>query len=201
MQARHITHILAVTALTGSLFGIAWAQQAKTPAPSAPKDQPPAAKQAEKDEANEGGETAIKLQDAPTPVQNAIAEMIGGTSPKELSRETDDGITTYEVVWEVDGQTRSADLSANGDLLATETGIKADELPKTISDLIAKHHANAIVKQAELVQETYYEIVIMIDGKAHEVSINAAGEMRSGESKHDDDDDHDDDKGKADDKD
>lgn len=181
--------IVLASLAAGCLLGMMISSQPATAAaPShAQQQQPPAAgKQDAVKKDNDGDdddddETAIKLQDAPLPVQKTIAEMLGETMPKQLTRETDDGITTYEVVWVVEGQTRSADLSADGELLATETSIKNDELPKSLADLLAKHHPNATIKQAELVQERYFELVIMIDGKAHEVAINAAGELKGGE--------------------
>jgi hypothetical protein len=86
-------------------------------------------------------------------------------------------------VYEVDGQTRSADISANGDVMAIESTVKNETLPKAVTDAIAKAHPKSSIKSAESVQEFFYELVVMVDGKPHEVKVTAAGGIIGSEAK------------------
>lgn len=178
MNAQLMTRTLVALALAGAILGIAWAQDKP---PAVPGQKAPAKPEAkEEDEAAEAQE--MKLADAPKPVQAAINKLTGGKSAK-ISKESDEGVTIYEVAYEVDGQKHSADISAAGDVIALEAVVKADSLPKAVTDAIAKAHPKSTIKQAESVQEFFYEIVVTVDGKNHALKVSPAGEIEGAEAK------------------
>jgi hypothetical protein len=176
MNNRSAIVSVATVFLASVAIGYTYAQ---TP----PKPANPA--QAEKDE--EANETPIKLSDAPAPVKTAIAKLTPEKDIKKIVKESDEGVTIFEVEYQTDGKAHSADLSEAGDILALEAEVKADALPQAVSKAVTKAFPNSTIKSAESLQEFYYEVVVMADGKPHHVKVNATGEIQGKNQERDED--------------
>lgn len=179
MKSKQITFLIATLTLATGAIGVAYAQQTKPPAPA-----PPAAMHAA---AHEDDEVIIKLADAPQAVRDAIAKLTADKNIKQVSRETDDGVTIFEVEYESAGKSMSADLSEKGDVLIIDTKITADSLTDAASRAIKKAYPKGTIKGTEAVQEFYYEVIVEVDGKRHEVKVTATGEVKGKEEVKDND--------------
>lgn len=173
MNHRSLAISLSAVLLTGAAIGYAYSQ---TP-PVKPPATPP--KQAEKDEADEANEVTIQFADAPAAVKTAAIKLTPEKNIKKVTKETDEGVTLFEVEYtSADGKSMSADLSEKGDVLAIDTDIKPEALTEAASKAIKKAYPSGTIKGAESVQEFYYEVVVMADGKPHEVKVTATGEIK-----------------------
>jgi hypothetical protein len=58
-----------------------------------------------------------------------------------------------------------------------EKSVKESSLPAAIMAALRKDYPKATFKDPNLVQKFYYEVDIVIDGKTHEVKVDAAGNI------------------------
>jgi len=180
MWTRKIAMIIAAAVLTCGLVAFAQHQNPKKDPPAPGKPQTDAKQH---DEGDEDNETAIKLADAPDVVRAAILKLTPEKNIKAVTKEMEHGMTLFEVEWEADGASKSADLSDKGDVLAIDTIVKPDALPPAASAAISKHFPKSTVKSAESVQQFYYEVLVMVDGKPNEVKVAANGQIMEDEHK------------------
>lgn len=64
--------------------------------------------------------TMIVLSDAPEAVRAAVAGFTTESSVKQVVRETDDGVTTYDVEYTKDGVQWAAEVSSDGAVVENE---------------------------------------------------------------------------------
>ncbi|CAN5699981.1 hypothetical protein BH11PLA1_BH11PLA1_03750 [soil metagenome] len=158
--------ILSLTLLTG--VG-AWAL-------AQPVGQPPA-KAAEKPGEEADGEK-IEFAKAPEAVRAAALRAVGAggaESIKKVIKEEDNGITTYEIEFIDAGVSGTATFSPAGEVLETERGITQEKLPAAALAALKKAQPNAALGSMVLVTKTYYEVEVVVNGKMHEVKVNAVG--------------------------
>ncbi len=170
---------LAVCALAAGVVAFAPSQPDKpAPKPAAqpaaqPAPQPPA--KADKDD--DEGEETIKLSEAPEAVRAAVAKLAAEKNVTKVERQRDEGITTFEVAYDADGIACSATLTDKGEVIETERSIKPAAVPEAAMKAVMKQYAGATVKSAMAVQVSYYEVVVMVNGKPHEVKVYASGSI------------------------
>ena len=176
MNNRSLALSLSALLVTGAAIGLAYAQ---TPPAKPPATPPTAPKQAEKDEGDEANEVTIQFADAPAAVKIAAIKLTPEKNIKKVSKETDEGVTIFEVEYtSSDGKSMSADLSEKGDVLSIDTDIKPEALTEAAAKAIKKAYPSGTIKGAEAVQEFYFEVRVMADGKPHEVKVTATGEIK-----------------------
>ena len=122
-----------------------------------------------------GDEAEVKLADVPPQVKTAAMKMTTEANVKKVTKETEDGITTYEVEYTENGAENSATFSAGGDVLETEHAVTVGKVPPAA--LVGAKRANPEVSLSKirLVTKTYYEFEATAGGKTQEVKVNAAG--------------------------
>lgn len=157
---------VAVLLLGGSAIGFAFAQAVND---------------------DEDNKAIVQLADAPAPVRAAIAKLTSEKNVRQVARETDAaGRTTFDVEYDAQGRALEAEISDSGDVLEVSTAINADALPAAAANAIAAAYPGGTIKAAESKEVFFYEVVVMADGREHEVQVTANGQIG------DDDDDADD---------
>jgi len=122
-------------------------------------------------------EVVIKFTDAPASVQAALSKLTDASTVTKVIKETDEGISVYEIEFTKAGVKSSADISAAGDVMEVETTVTMTKLPAMAMAALKKEFPNATMGDCSLVQKTYYEIDMIIDGKKREVKFDAAGNI------------------------
>jgi hypothetical protein len=122
-------------------------------------------------------EVVIKFTDAPAATQAALSQLTDASTVTKVIQETDEGISVYEIEFTRAGVKSSADISAAGDVMEVETTVAMTRLPATAMAALKKEFPNATMGDCSLVQKTYYEMDMIIDGKKREVKFDAAGNI------------------------
>lgn len=119
----------------------------------------------------------VFMSELARPVQRAIhrhAEQ--GGRIKEISKSTDDGEVSYDVLTVKEDKTRTFSLSEDGELL--EMQVFMDELPAAVQTALEKERGTGKCGDISKVpddEETVYETEITQDGKTRSISLNAKG--------------------------
>jgi len=188
MDKRIAVIVTLALVASGTTFG-SWAigPQTKPAAPAIPA-KPVAAHNAEaeadeedkddeEDAKDETKEETIKLADAPEAVRNAVAKLTSADKVTKVIKETDEGVTVFEVEYTVESAACSAAFSSAGDVLELEKGVNESAVPAAIMAALKKEFPKATLKDFNSVQKFYYEVDVVIDGKKHEVKVDASGEI------------------------
>lgn len=123
-------------------------------------------------------ETAVKMTELPPAVQAAVKEQTKNATLVGLSREKENGKTTYEAETTVNGKSRDVSFSQTGAILSVEQEVDLDSLPAAAKSAILKKLGKAQLKKVELVtvgSTVSYEATIDRNGKASEISVNQDG--------------------------
>ena len=159
-----------------------------------PAGQPPA--KAPEKAGEEADEDVIDFAKAPEAVRNAALKLVGAGGEKAIKKvikEADDDVIMFEIEYTEGGLECAAIFSAAGDLMETEKATTEAKLPAAVMAALKKDYPKATFAKPFAVTKMFYEIEVVIDGKTHEVKVDAAGDIED-EAK-DDGDDQDDAKG------
>ena len=129
-------------------------------------------------------EVVIKFTDAPAAVQAALSKLTDASTVTKVIKETDEGISVYEIEFTKAGMKSSADISAAGDVMEIETTVATTTLPAAAMAALKKEYPNAAMGDCSLVQKTYFEMDMIIDGKKREVKFDAAGNIEDESGKY-----------------
>ena len=132
----------------------------------------------------EWNEVVIKFTDAPAAVQAALSKLTDASTVTKVIKETDEGISVYEIEFTKAGVKSSADISAAGDVMEIETTVATTTLPAAAMAALKMEFPNATMGDCSLVQKTYFEMDMMIDGKKREVKFDAAGNIEDESDKY-----------------
>ncbi len=162
----------------------AWAfAQSGQPAQPAGQAQP----NGEEKEGDE--EEVITLEKAPEAVRAAAIKLAGDAKSitKVIKEEDDEDVVQYEVEYNEGAVKCAAVFSTGGELMETEKGTSEGKLPAAVMAALKKDYPKATFANPFVVTRMFYEIEIVIDGKTHEVKVDASGNIED-ESRGDDDD-------------
>jgi len=124
-------------------------------------------------------ETEIKLADLPEAARAVVTKAAPASSIKKIVKETDEGVTVYEIEFTDAGVECSMDVSPTGDVLATERSVGQDKLPAPAVAALKLEFPGATMKDANIVVKTFYEVTVVIDGKMREVKVDAVGNIEN----------------------
>jgi hypothetical protein len=175
MRKRSVGLVVGVLVGVGGVAGVAALGRA----------QPPERPREPERQREEGQESQIKLSDTPEAVRAAVTKLTTADQVKKVTRETDEGVTTFEVEYTTDGGDCSAVFSPAGDVLELEKPLK-DALPGPAAEAINKRFKGAEIKGRTSVQKFSYEVQVVVDGKTREVRVDACGRFED-EEEHDKD--------------
>ncbi|MCC7334502.1 MAG: OB-fold nucleic acid binding domain-containing protein [Pirellulaceae bacterium] len=157
----------------------------------------------DEDEEEHGSEVSktITIDDVPSAARSAISKRAGEAKLVGIESVTEAGQTVYEAAW-INGDAKvEVIVSASGSLIAEESSLALDQLPKELRAIAEKFAGKAELK-LERKTVVLYELEKVSGGKEVEMFVDAAGRevkvsIGSGEDDQDevgnDDDDDDDD--------
>ncbi|MBL9030240.1 MAG: hypothetical protein JNM80_00855 [Phycisphaerae bacterium] len=184
MDTRKLTVGLVSLALLAGAGAWAFAQPGQPPQPAG-QAQP-------KGEEKEGDEEeVITLDKAPEAVRAAAIKLAGDAKniTKVIKEEDDEDNVQYEVEYTEGGGVNAikcaAIFSAAGDLIETEKATAEAKLPAAVMAALKKDYPKATFANPQAVTRMFYEIEVTIDGKKHEVKVDASGNIED-ESQGDD---------------
>lgn len=138
---------------------------------------------------DEKSEVIIKFADAPEAVRAGARKLTGEQNITRVIRESDEGITTYEIEYTDAGVKCAAIFTSNGDVMETERTIATGTLPAAASAAIKKEYTKATVGTVQIVTKTYYEVELTENGKTREIKVDAAGSIEDESGEKDDEND------------
>lgn len=124
----------------------------------------------------EDDETVIKLDDAPAAVKAAVAKLTSNVT--KMTKESEDGETTYEAEYKDGDVECSVSLTASGDVIEMEKAIPASQLPAAAAEALKNKYSGATVGEITAVQKTVYEVKITEGGKTREIKIDPRGKVK-----------------------
>src|SRR5260370_25423798 len=81
---------------------------------------------------------SLAVKDLPAEVQKTVQEQAKGAEIKNISRETEKGVTQYEVETMVDGKHRDFNVDTKGGLVVVEEETSIDSIPAAANAAILK---------------------------------------------------------------
>ena len=124
-------------------------------------------------------EKKYALKDLPAAVQKGIEGELKGGEIKNISKETEHGVTQYEVETMLNGKHRDFDVDLKGAVLVVEEEISMDAVPAAAKAAILKKVADGKIGMVETVTRggtTAYEAAYTAKGgKKHTVLVKADG--------------------------
>jgi len=142
----------------------------------------------ESDDDEDGDQETITLADTPQAVQDAVASYTTPDKVKEVERETEDGVTVYEIAYASDNGEASVLLSAAGELIETEHEVGEATLPAAVREALAGRFKDAKVVEADAVTLRYFEVKVKVGDAVREVKILPSGRVAGEDESGDDDD-------------
>jgi len=125
------------------------------------------------------GAKSFALKDLPAEVQKTIQSELKGAEIKNISKETEDGVTQYEVETTLNGKHRDFDVDTKGKLLEVEEETTLDSVPATPKAAMLKKVADGKVVMVERVTrgaDTLFEVTYTTKaGKKHEALFKSDG--------------------------
>ena len=126
------------------------------------------------------GAKSLKLKDLPPAVQKTVTEQLKGGEIKNIAKETENGVTQYEVETMLKGKHRDFNVDDKGTLLVVEDEATLDSFPPAAKMAIVKAMNGAKGGKFELVTKggkTLYEAEFKNKaGKNQAVLVTAEGD-------------------------
>ena len=124
-------------------------------------------------------EKKLTLKDLPPAVQQTVNAELKGGEIKSIDRETEHGVTQYEIETTVNGKHRDFNVDLKGNLVVVEEETPIDAIPAPAKAAVLKKVADGKLGLVETVTQgakTLYEAhYISKNGKRHEVLVKADG--------------------------
>jgi len=122
---------------------------------------------------------SLAVKDLPPAVQKTVQEQAKGAEIKNISKETEKGVTQYEVETMVNGKHRDFNVDTKGGLVVVEEEIAIDSIPAAARAAIQKKVGAGKLGMVETMTkgaDTMYEAAYTgKDGKKHAVLVRADG--------------------------
>ena len=102
----------------------------------------------------------LQLKDLPAAVQKTVQEQTKGAEIKTISKETEKGVTQYEIETIVNGKHRDFNVDTKGGLIVVEEETSLDSIPPAAKAAIEKKVAGGKLGMVETVTKgstTLYE--------------------------------------------
>jgi len=125
-------------------------------------------------------EKKVAMKDLPAAVQKTVQDQTNGAEIKGLSRETENGKTSYEVETMVNGKHRDLEIDAQGAVTEVEEETSLDSIPPAAKATIEKRAAGGKIGMVEAVSHAgaivFYEAHFTArSGKKQEVQVKPDG--------------------------
>jgi hypothetical protein len=183
MSTRHLGFGLAFLTLAaaGTMLAMARPAAPSTSPSTAPQPTQASSAQPKAQEKEGDEEEVITLEKAPEAVREAAIKLAGDAKniTKVIKEEDEEDVVTYEVEYNesAGGVKCAAIFSTAGDLMETEKATTEAKLPTAVMAALKKDYPKATFDSIQSVTKMFYEIEVVIDGKKHEVKVDASGNI------------------------
>ena len=142
-------------------------------------------------------EEEIPLDKLPKAVVDAVKAKFPGAELVKAEKETEDDKTVFEVALKHKKQKYEVSLTPDGKITEIEREIAVKDLPKAVTEALAKKYPHSKLEEAEEVtvgdKITSYEVeLITSDKKELEVTVDPKGKILKEEAEEDEDEDDED---------
>lgn len=96
-------------------------------------------------------EKKVELKDLPPTVQKAVADQTRNAELKGLSKETEHGVTSYEIETVANGRHRDVSVDAKGNVTTIEEETPIDSIPAAAKTAIEKKVASGKITMVEAI--------------------------------------------------
>lgn len=121
----------------------------------------------------------LTVKDLPPAVQKTVQDTLKGAEIKNIGKETEHGVTQYEVETMLNGKHRDFNVDLKGNLVVLEEETTIDAIPAAAKAGIEKKVAGGKLGMVEIMtkgSQTFYEAAYTSkDGKKHEVLVKPDG--------------------------
>ena len=121
----------------------------------------------------------LEVKDLPPAVQKTVLAEIKGAQVRSISKETEHGVTQYEIETILNGKHRDFNVDTTGTLLVVEEETTVDSIPAPAKAAILRKVADGKLGMVELLKkggQTLYEAAYTSkNGKKREVLVRADG--------------------------
>ncbi len=137
-------------------------------------------------------EEKVPLDKVPKAVMESVKKRFPNGEVTGASKETEDGKTTYEINVKDNGSKIDVELTPEGAIAVIEKQIKADGLPKAVTDALEGKYPKANhTKVEEIIKvkdgneklECYEILLVTADNKKFEVCVSPEGKITKEEEK------------------
>ena len=131
-------------------------------------------------------EEDIPLDKIPTKVRDAVKAKFPAAVFVSASKEIEDGKVLYEVKITNNKQTIEVTAGEDGKIVEIETQISPGDLPKVVTDAVARKYGPVNYLKAEDIQkgdQKYFEVLIAHAGRKTEVQLDKDGKILKEEDK------------------
>lgn len=150
------------------------------------------AKDAEdKEDKEQDDAQVVTLDKLPAAARDAMKKLAGDAKLGEITMEDEDGVKVYEASWEANGVEHEAEVTEQGDTVATEEMVDLDSAPKSVQKVAKKAFPKGTKVKVERKTIVLYEVEAEVDGKEIELLVAPTGQRM--EIEHGDDEDNDND--------
>jgi hypothetical protein len=127
-------------------------------------------------------EKKVELKDLPPAVQNAVNEQTKNAELKGLSKETEHGVTSYEIETIANGRNRDVSVDVKGNVTTIEEETPLDSIPAAAKTAIEKKAGSGRITMVETVTKggavAFYEAQYTTKaGRKSEVAVKPDGTL------------------------
>ena len=127
--------------------------------------------------AGAAAERAVLMKDLPPAVQATVKAETTGATVRGISRETEHGVTLYEVETSIDGLSRDLLIDQSGAVVEVEEQVAIAAAPLPVQQALS--HMGQVVKLERVVTRgvTTFEAQVQQSGKKRTVTVDLKGQV------------------------
>ncbi|MDT7809277.1 MAG: hypothetical protein QOJ70_3090 [Acidobacteriota bacterium] len=126
-------------------------------------------------------ESRVRMKDLPPAVQQTVREQSKGAVIRGLSRETEKGVTNYEVELRVGDHNKDVLISPSGEVVEIEEQVTLASLPPAVKTTIEQNAGRGKIVSIESITKdttiTAYEAHVRGARKSREIKVSAEGQL------------------------
>jgi hypothetical protein len=126
-------------------------------------------------------ERRVRMRDLPAAVQQTVREQSKGAVIRGLSRETEKGVTNYEVELRVNQHNKDVLISPSGEVVEIEEQVTLASLPPAVKTTIEQNAGRDRIVSIESITKgatvEAYEAHVRGARKSREIKVSAEGQL------------------------
>ncbi|HTK83108.1 MAG TPA: PepSY-like domain-containing protein [Bacteroidota bacterium] len=136
--------------------------------------------------AQEEQEVSLRKNDVPKPILESFQKAYPKAMITGYSKETDKGVTSYEIESREGSVHRDVQYAPDGTLIVVEESMPYNKLPRAVRNAVTKEYPKGKVTYCEKLsktESTQYEVALKSGKQKYEVVFNSDGSIAETEKK------------------